>query len=366
MRWRKRAFQPEALPSIDGVGPLLAVGPRAADVLCDALPPSAGLYGFALELLDRGLRTAAVPQVLAMTPAPRLPVDDAAGRRAIERLAERRGRPVVIRAGRITGLREVRWPLDDPPDVVAVVPSRTPALLESCLAGLAERTRYRALRATVVGSGDDDDAMRRVTEAADIPATYVRYPPGERFNYQRAVNLGARHADGAHVLFLNDDVTPLTPDWLTRMVELLTLPRVGIVGALLRHPDGRIQHAGVQIGEGFGHRYHDAPADARGHRFELVVPGNPEAVTGACMLARHEVLEQVGGHDEQFAHVYGDVDLCFRAADLGWRVAWCPGAELEHQESASYGSAVDAEDIVRFGERWRRDRDLSPSARLST
>ena len=62
IRWRKRAFQPEALPSIDGVGPLLAVGPRAADVLCDALPADAGLYGLALELIDRGFQTVAVSQ----------------------------------------------------------------------------------------------------------------------------------------------------------------------------------------------------------------------------------------------------------------------------------------------------------------
>jgi hypothetical protein len=356
VRWRKLAFEPEALPSIDQVGPLLAVGPRAADVLCDALPAADGLYGFALELLDRGLRTVALGHVLALTPEVRVPADGAAARRAIERLARRRGRPVTIGGGPVEGLREVRWPLAATPAVLVVIPSRTAAMVERCLAGLAERTAYGALRAVVVDSGDDAREMRRVVDAAAIAATRMAYPAGEPFNYQRAVNLGAGQAVEDHVLFLNDDVLPIAFDWLERMVELVTLPRVGIVGALLRLPDGRIQHAGVTIGQGSGHRYHDAPEDARGHRFELLVPGNPEAVTGACMLVRRELLDEIGGHDEGFIHVYGDVDLCYRAAERGWRVAWCPGAELEHIESASYGSSVDSDDIRRFDELWRRDR----------
>jgi GT2 family glycosyltransferase len=365
MRWRKRAFQPEALPCVDLVGPLLAVGPRAADVLCDALPLRAGIYGLALELLDRGLQTLALPHVLALTPQARMPTDDAPARAAVERLAARRGRPVTIGDGPVAGLREVRWPVPAAPGVVAVIPSCTPALAARCLAGVAERTSYAGLRAVVVDSSADEDEMRRVVEAAPIPATRVRYPSGEPFNYQVAVNLGARQAaDAEEVLFLNDDVLPLTSDWLTRMVELLTLPGVGIVGALLRYPDGRIQHAGVQIGEGSGHRYHDAPGDARGHRFELLVPGNPEAVTGACMLVRAELLEQLGGHDERYVHVYGDVDLCYRASQRGWRVAWCPGAALEHLESASYGSAVDEGDIGRFLELWRHDRAPTTSNRV--
>ena len=365
LRWRKRAFQSDALPAIDQVGPLLAVGPRAADVLCDALPATAGIYGLALELVDRGFQTLAVPHVLALTTEARLPVDGAAARAAVERLADRRGRRVVIEPGPVTGLRDVRWPLADEPAVVAIVPSRTPELAAHCLAALAERTDHGNLRVVLVDSADDPEGMVRVADDAAVPTTLVRYPTGEPFNYQRAVNLGTDGVTEELVLLLNDDVTPLNADWLTRMAELATLPGVGAVGALLRHPDGRIQHGGVQIGEGTGHLYHDAPADAPGHRFELLVPGNPEAVTGACLLLRREALVAVGGLDEDYVHVYGDVDLCFRLQEHGWRIAWCPGAELEHLESASYGKAVHVGDIARFGERWKRDRGGAHRVRTS-
>jgi GT2 family glycosyltransferase len=364
VRWRKRAFQPEALPSIDGVGPLLAVGPRAADVLCDALPPVAGLYGLALELLDRRMATVALTQVLTLTSEPRVPADDPAAHAAITALAARRGRRVTIRPGRVEGLREVRWPLDDPPGVAVVIPSRSPDLVRRCLAGIAEVTDHPALSVVVMDSSPDEAEMEAALEESPVEATRERYPEGEPFNYQRAVNLGADATGEELVLFLNDDVVPLKPDWLTRMVELVTLPGVGIAGALLRFPDSTLQHAGVQIGEGFGHRYADAPGDARGHRFELLYPGNPEAVTGACMLVRREVLDQLGGHDEDFVHVYGDVDLCFRATEHGWRTVWCAGAELQHDESASYGARVSEADVELFKQRWQRHRDVSPSARV--
>jgi GT2 family glycosyltransferase len=364
LRWRKEAFQPEALPCADQVGPLLAVGPRAAEVLRGAGGAPAGIYGLALELIDSGLSTVALPQVLALTPEARMPHDDEQQREAVRRLATRRGREVRIEAGAVTGLRDVRWPVADPPAITAVVPSRTPELAARCLAGLADCTDHVRLRVVIVDSSGDPEAMLAAARTSSLPASVVGYPAGERFNYQRAVNIGWRKAGDADVLFLNDDVRPLRPDWLMRMAELLTLPRVGVVGALLRHPDGRIQHAGARTGAGFGHRYHDAPGDARGHRLELMAPGNFEAVTGACMLVGGDVLAALGGHDERYVHVCGDVDLCFRAAELGWRVAWCPGAELEHLESATYGTAVNDADLELFYARWRRDRDSSPSFRV--
>jgi GT2 family glycosyltransferase len=363
VRWRKEAFQPEALPCADQVGPLLAVGPRAAEVLHGAGGAPAGIYGLALELIDSGLSTVSLPQVLALTPEARLPHDDEQQREAVRLLAARRGREVRIEAGPVTGLRDVRWPVADAPAITAVVPSRTPELAARCLAGLADCTDHDRLRVVVVDSSRDAEAMLAVARTSSLPASVVRYP-AERFNYQRAVNIGAGEAGDTDVLFLNDDVRPLRRDWLMRMAELLALPRVGVVGALLRHPDGRIQHAGAQTGAGLGHRYHDAPGDARGHRLELMSPGNFEAVTGACMLVRGEVLAALGGHDERYVHVCGDVDLCFRAAELGWRIAWCAGAELEHLESATYGMAVNDADLKLFYARWRRDRDSSPSFRV--
>lgn len=366
LRWTKPAFQPEALPCLDQVGPVLAVGPRAAAVLRDAGPVPAGTYGLALELLDRGLRSLATERVLATTVEARLPVDDAEARAAVERLAARRGRSVVIGRGARTGLRDVRWPLAAPGPVVAVVPSRTPELAARCLQGLERTTDHPALRAVLVGSGPEQDALRAAAAAAAVPTDYVTFPEDEPFNYQRAVNLGWAAAPDGDVLFLNDDVVPLRPDWLVRMAELLSLPGVGIVGALLRYPDQRIQHAGVLVTTAPAHLHHHAPADAPGRHFDALVPGNPVAVTGACALVDRGLLAQLEGHDESFVQLFGDVDLCLRARRLGYRTAWCAAAELEHAESTTYKDHMDLHDHDRFTERWPDHVDGAASARLTT
>jgi len=365
LRWRKLAFQPEALPELDQVGPLLGVGPRAARVLVAARPEGwagASPYAMALELIDHGLATLAAGRVLTLTPEARLPVDDEVGRDAVRRLAERRGRPVEIARGRREGLRSVRWPLAVQRGVTVVVPSRTRALAAECLAALADRTTHPDLEVVLVDSSREglDDLT------CTLPLTHVRYPVGTPFNYQLAVNLGTRHARPDHdVLYLNDDAFPLDdPSWLTRMQELLSLPQVGIVGALLRYADGRVQHGGVAWLEGSAHRYHDAPADTPGRHFDLLVPGNPEAVSGACLLARREVLDQLDGHDESYVHLYGDVDLCFRAVAAGWRIAWCATAELEHRESTTYKDDVNDDDQHLFLTTWGRDRDTSHVRRV--
>ena len=66
------------------------------------------------------------------------------------------------------------------------------------------------------------------------------------------------------------------------------------------------------------------------------------AVTGACLLVKTSVWDEVGGLDEAFAVAFNDVDFCLRLREKGWRIVWTPYAELYHHESKSRGS--DEED----------------------
>ena len=60
-------------------------------------------------------------------------------------------------------------------------------------------------------------------------------------------------------------------------------------------------------------------------------------MTGACLLVRASVYDEVGGLDEQFAVAFNDVDFCLRVRDAGYRIAWTPYAQLVHYESKSRG-----------------------------
>jgi Predicted glycosyltransferases len=72
------------------------------------------------------------------------------------------------------------------------------------------------------------------------------------------------------------------------------------------------------------------------------------AVTGACMVVRREVYEQVGGLDERLQVAFNDIDFCLRVQQAGYRVVWTPFAELRHHESASRGNDDTPDKRERF------------------
>ena len=67
-------------------------------------------------------------------------------------------------------------------------------------------------------------------------------------------------------------------------------------------------------------------------------PGDPEWVSGACMLVRRDAFEAVGGFDEGFFLYCEDTDLCRRLWKAGHRVRFEPAAEVHHVEGASSGA----------------------------
>ena len=172
--------------------------------------------------------------------------------------------------------------------------------------------------------------------------------------FAKACNQGSAVARGPFLLFLNND-TIVCPGWLEPMVEVMSKePRVGIAGSKLLYPDGRIQHAGVVIA--------DAPAPIspdhlyRGRRHDFP-PANVQkdfqAVTGACLLVRKDLFEQVGGFDEAYVNGAEDVDLCFKVRQKGWRIAYTPKSVLVHFESVSKGRLNHAWDNwILLNRRW--------------
>ena len=80
---------------------------------------------------------------------------------------------------------------------------------------------------------------------------------------------------------------------------------------------------------------------------------NYSAVTGACLLTRRSVFEQLGGFDESFPIDFNDVDYCLRVRRLGLRVVYTPHAELVHYESGTMGLRTQAgSEVDRFRDRW--------------
>ncbi len=184
-------------------------------------------------------------------------------------------------------------------------------------------------------------------------------------NLAAKMNLGAAKAEGDHLLFLNDDIEVITPDWLECMLEYSQLPEVAAVGARLLFPDGRLQHAGAAVVGGLpAHTCYACPGTDPGYARYNLIPRNVSAVTGACLMTRAEVFHGLGGFCEAFPLNYNDVDYCLRAICDGRRVVYTPFAQLYHFESVSRDPGIfpaELEEFLRrWGERWKRDPYYSP------
>jgi GT2 family glycosyltransferase len=257
--------------------------------------------------------------------------------------------------------RALAWYRERGRPVTIVIPSYRDAPDVARLVASIRRTTKRERARIVVAddaSGAEHLAALRAIDGIEVVA-------GERnAGFAANVNRGLRAADPEHdVVVLNSDMEA-RDGWLASLQYTASLGEdVGIVGAKLLYPDGRIQFAGTQRNLGapewFDHRYRFKP----GRWGPANLPGTVLAVTGACMYVRRELLDRVGLLDEAYPMAYEDVDWCLRAWQAGFRVFYVPASVLVHHESQSRGMQVgerERESQRLFWQRWGDFFDARP------
>jgi GT2 family glycosyltransferase len=233
------------------------------------------------------------------------------------------------------------------PRVSIIIPTRNHlGILKPCISAILERTTYPDYEILIVDNGSDEPAaLEYLHQLKRDPRIKIIRDDGP-FNFSALNNRAVAHASGTLLAFVNNDVEPITPDWLGEMVSLALRPGTGAVGAMLYYPDDRVQHAGVVLGiagpqrvNGIaGHAFKKFPRGHGGCMNRMRLLQNYSAVTAACLVVRRSVFEQVGGFDEHnLAIAFNDVDFCLRVLKTGLRNVWTPFAELYHHESASRG-----------------------------
>lgn len=236
--------------------------------------------------------------------------------------------------------------------VTVIIPIRDrPDLLAACMDGLRSRTEGAELDVVIVDNDSrQQDTLNLLQSLHSRGEVRTIGMPG-RFNFARACNLGVEVARHDLVLLLNNDVDPISPDWLVQMSAEMSDETVGVVGAYLLYPDGFVQHAGVTVGAG---------SIAR-HSFSFIHPNGGEdrgllkerrdvsAVTAACLLTNRQLWRSVGGMDEdRLAVAFNDVDYCLKLRRMHKRIIWTPHAKLWHRESVSRGKDDTEEKARRF------------------
>jgi glycosyltransferase involved in cell wall biosynthesis len=263
-------------------------------------------------------------------------------------------------------VRDVTFRPPDGVKVAVIIPTKNQVkLLQACLASLEETVRPGTADIVVVDHQSDDAETIQYLAHVRKKHTVLAYQGP--FNFSAMMNEAVRHLSTSytHYLFLNNDIEALSPGWLEHMLGLGCRNDVGAVGATLVYSDLSIQHAGVIVGlmgaaEHLGKFAPLYEADGRrraGYNSNLVSNRDTCAVTGACLLFRADVFEELRGFEERLAVGFGDTDICLRALDAGYKVLMDAHAVLIHHESASRGkSSTDPhpEDTRFFIARWHK------------
>lgn len=206
-------------------------------------------------------------------------------------------------------------------------------MTSACLRSLAvsgDRTPYEVI---VV---DDASPDATLTELQAVRGLRVLSTP-TNLGFVGACNLGIAASTASYVALLNND-TQVVAGWLDALVETMEDDQsIGLVGAQLRFPDGSLQEAGGIV-------FDDGTAMNYGRGDEPQLPKysflrDVDYCSGAAILVRGDLLEQLGGLDEQYAPAYyEDVDLAFTVRSKGYRVVYQPRSVVIHYEGASHGT----------------------------
>jgi len=241
----------------------------------------------------------------------------------------------------LPGYYRVIYELTERPLVSIIIPNKdNVTLLRKCLSSIMERTTYNNYEIIIVENNSTDTTIENFyKELKRYTNISIIYWKGKTFNFSEICNYGYKHANGKHLIFLNNDIEIITPNWIEEMLMYCQRDDVGVVGAKLYFSNRSIQHAGIAIGiEGIvKHILYGAPFGSVGYMGKLQIVQNISAITGACMMVKRKTLEEVGLFSPEFPNSFNDIDLCIRIRKAGYLVVWTPYAEAYHFESKSRG-----------------------------
>lgn len=270
-------------------------------------------------------------------------------KKAIADDLEQRGIKGTVVDGKYIGTYEVEYDIIGDPKVSILIPTKDHIEdLNRTITSVINKTSYKNYEIIVIENNSELDDTFEYYEKIQKEFSNVKVVKWEReFNYSAINNFGASFATGEYILLLNNDVEVINKEWLTKMLALAQREDVGCVGAKLYYPDTTIQHGGIIVGLGgaAAHAHRGFNKKSYGFFLRLGITQNLSAVTGACLLVKKSVFDEVNGLDESFEVAYNDVDFCLRVLETGRVNVWTPYAELYHYESKSRGD--DTKDPVK-------------------
>jgi GT2 family glycosyltransferase len=223
---------------------------------------------------------------------------------------------------------------------IIIVNWNTRDLLSQCLESVYATISGLDFELWVVDNASTDGSLLMLRQ--HFPGVQV-IANSDNLGFACANNQALRLCQGEYALLLNSDAFLLPNAAQSLVAALQADPRAGIAGARLRYPDGRAQksHARLpalscELGSLLG-LDRSLPRKLHLEREQRLPARATGVVSGACMLLRRTLWEQIGLFDENFFMFSEEVDLCKRAHQAGWRVLHVPSAQVIHIAAGSSG-----------------------------
>ncbi len=317
-------------------------------------------YDLVLRCVEKAREILHIPEILyhwrthrastADNPASKMYAYEA-GKRAIEAHLERCHTKGIVTHTPDYGFYRVQYPVVGEPKVSIIIPNKDEKeTLKACIDSILEKTTYPNYEILVIeNNSSTKEIYSYYKELSSIDRIRLfRYQ--KPFNYAAINNYGAKKAEGEYLLFLNNDVTVITEDWIQEMLGICQRKEVGACGVKLLYPDRTIQHAGCVIGMGgiAGAMFVNMPAERTGYLHKASLLQDLSAVTAACMMTDRRIFEQVGGFTEELAVAFNDMDLCLKIREEEKLIVYNPYVQLFHMESKTRGAEDSEEKVRRF------------------
>jgi N-acetylglucosaminyl-diphospho-decaprenol L-rhamnosyltransferase len=222
---------------------------------------------------------------------------------------------------------------------IIIVNWNTRDLLRDCLRSVYQSEGEFAFEVIVVDNCSSDESPGMVHE--EFPEVHL-IESSTNAGYACANNLGLRHLEARYYLLLNPD-TVLPPHALEEMVGFMDAhPEAGMAGPKLVMADGSLDLACRRSFPTIENSFYKLfglsrlfPNSRRFGQYNLTYldpdeKAEVDSVVGAFMMVRREVVEQVGGLDEQYFMYAEDLDWAWRAKKAGWKVYYYPEVTVLH------------------------------------
>lgn len=276
---------------------------------------------------------------------------------------------VVDKSEQFPFIYRVKFSINKPEPLVSIViPNYEHKKdLQKCISSILAKTTYPNYEIVVVENNSQDQEIFDYYNELENNNKNIKIATweGKGFNWSSINNYGIKEAtDGEYLILLNNDTEVIAPSWIEEMLMYAQRPDVGAVGAKLYYPNNTIQHAGIIVGLGgiAQPAFNGMNKGDLGYMGRLCFVQNYSAVTGACLMVRKKVWEEVGGFDEELEVSYNDVDFCLQIRKAGYLIVWTPYAELYHYEYKSRGLydtpekiAQTDKEILYFKNKWAKE-----------